>query len=446
MAVKEQCEQCGYYCMSSELCEKTENEPSFDGLFCDLFKKKTTLIEKTLTLRTTQSSENNIGNVNNPVRGWLLLFCILTCLGGFISLIYNVLLGGIYNDYGGSFWFRAANDSLWLIGMIIAIYSVYAISKRKHNAVFIARTYMVMLVAAYIIIHLPPFSDEDTLIIGTIINPTWSIIWFLFLTFSKQVKERFPKDERRVAVKDWVKILSMIYIPLFCLIMFRASGDDYKVKLHNYVLDYNLSPKYDDDSLSYDKKQNILSCHIQCEESDWLIFCDVNDSKVIILNKCREVLDEKLLYLLKRAKAQLRYILTSENIIKTIDITTNEINAGVSTSQLKQCYLNIIEKEAREVNAKCPDKTSENCLLYSNTFDRERTLLTITYVILHNKKDININVMKNNVLTDCRIKMIELCRENEIYKSAGLTIKVEYKDINHNLIAYTVIEPNDYME
>ena len=132
---------------------------------------------------------------NTNIHGWLSFFFFAIAVGGIISAVYPI---ATFNaaDYAGNMWLGAI-DILLGIGMLaIAIYTIYAFTQRKPNAVFYGRLYVVLVFVTNIISLI---GNPDVGLGGvkqTFKGIIWGIIWFLYLLYSEQVQEVIPKSFR----------------------------------------------------------------------------------------------------------------------------------------------------------------------------------------------------------------------------------------------------------
>lgn len=153
---------------------------------------------------------------NTEIHGWLSFFFFAIILGGIISAIYPI---ATYNaaDYGYNGWLGAVDVFTGLSMLGIAVYTVYAFTHRKPNAVFYGRFY-VILVFVTNIISLIGGVDENGLQNTTQVvrGIVWGIVWFLYLLFSDQVQEVIPKSFRKVSGIDWGVLIALVGIPFAC--------------------------------------------------------------------------------------------------------------------------------------------------------------------------------------------------------------------------------------
>ena len=153
---------------------------------------------------------------NTEIHGWLSFFFFAIILGGIISAIYPI---ATYNaaDYGYNGWLGAVDVFTGLSMLGIAVYTVYAFTHRKPNAVFYGRFYAILVFVTNII-SLIGGVDENGLQNTTQVvrGIVWGIVWFLYLLFSDQVQEVIPKSFRKVSGIDWGVLIALVGIPFAC--------------------------------------------------------------------------------------------------------------------------------------------------------------------------------------------------------------------------------------
>lgn len=149
---------------------------------------------------------------NTEIHGWLSFFFFAILLGGLISAIYPIATYEA-SDYGYNGWLGAVDVITGFSLLGIAIYTVYAFTKRRPNAVFYGRFYVIVVLITNII-SLMGDTGED--VIQGIRGIIWGSIWFFYLLISNQVKEVIPKSFRKVSGIDWGVLAILIIVPLAC--------------------------------------------------------------------------------------------------------------------------------------------------------------------------------------------------------------------------------------
>lgn len=138
-------------------------------------------------------------------------------LGGLVSALYPIFTYNV-EEYGSHF-LALSDVFLGIMLLALAIYSIYAFLKKKPNAVYLAKVYIIAVFVSNIIALLSGEFEETG--IGSmprlIRSLIWSIIWFLYLTLSEQVKNIIPKSYRKLFNRDYYITAAFVIVPLFML-------------------------------------------------------------------------------------------------------------------------------------------------------------------------------------------------------------------------------------
>lgn len=91
--------------------------------------------------------------------------------------------------------FSTCRCVLGIMLLALAIYTIYAFLQRKPNAVYLAKVYIAAVFISNVITLFSGEFEESGMgsmprLIRSLI---WSIVWFLYLTTSKQVNNIIPK-------------------------------------------------------------------------------------------------------------------------------------------------------------------------------------------------------------------------------------------------------------
>ena len=153
---------------------------------------------------------------NTTIKGWLLLYLILTCVGPSVSLIL-ALTSFSLEDCGGSYFLAFSDIATFIVILLLACYVIYSFYNRKPDAVFLAKIYTVTLFAFNLFVL--GLGEYETTGIGSlnhiIRSLIYTMVWFSFLCFSRQVAEVIPKSFRKRTAKDYYIIAIVALIPLF---------------------------------------------------------------------------------------------------------------------------------------------------------------------------------------------------------------------------------------
>ena len=162
------------------------------------------------------------------VEGWLsfLIFSlVVSCVLNFIfgiadisSIFENQELSYIYL-YGLTFL-----DILLFGGIIgFAIYVIYSLVKLKPNAVSLGKMYFILTFLSNLIgvifssVTGEPLASENSFFGSSQIifrSLVFSLIWFLYLTYSTRVNNTYPKEKRKSYMIDKILFFSILAIPL----------------------------------------------------------------------------------------------------------------------------------------------------------------------------------------------------------------------------------------
>ncbi len=226
MAIKEQCKQCRSYTVCSENSE-------FNGVSCPNYSRRINLTKTEDNVANEKLEDNNaevvstsviLPDTNQSIKGWLTFFLFSIGLGGIINAIFPI---ATYNvaEYSGSHFLALTDVVLGIMMLLLASYAIYSFVKRKPNAVFLGKMYVIIVFATNFLSLLGGEFEETGFgsITQVIRGLIWGVIWFLYLTFSKQVKEIIPKFYRKILNRDYYIIAAFVFIPL--LFMGLGVGD-----------------------------------------------------------------------------------------------------------------------------------------------------------------------------------------------------------------------------
>lgn len=243
MAIKDQCEQCKKY---NESCI----EPiDYNGMSCDQYNKRINL-EKTEKTKDIVSVENKEVCITYPdydikIHGWLTFFLFSIAVGGLFSALYPILTYNV-TEYDGSHFLAICDVALGIMLFALACYVIYSFCKRKSNAVFLAKMYVVVTFTSNTLLLLGGgYEDTGLGSLPQIIRSlVWGIIWFLYLSFSEQVQDIIPKSYRKTFSRDYYFMVAFIIIPILCISIgigdiFSQRNEQEKEFISKTELNYN---------------------------------------------------------------------------------------------------------------------------------------------------------------------------------------------------------------
>lgn len=165
---------------------------------------------------TSESLKHN----TDIIGGWLILFFIAVTFGGIFSAIYPIATFKS-EDYAGNFCLASVDIITGFSLLLVAIITIYSFVNRKPNAVFWGKVYVALIFLTNFLsiisgnLEGTGIQSEKQAIKGLL----WGTIWFLYLTFSKQVNEIIPKTFRKIRSSDWAIVGCIILTPVFMYIL-----------------------------------------------------------------------------------------------------------------------------------------------------------------------------------------------------------------------------------
>lgn len=196
-------------------CKHCDNKLANDAKFCNKCGKP---------IEVEKKEKIEIKGIG----GWLSFFLF----GLFVSIIINLIAGisdisGILETAGLTktwIYSLAFLDVLYFGGLIaFTIYTIRAFSKLKENAVSLGKMYLIMIFSTNLISVIfslftgepiateTSYLDSSQMVVRSLV---FSVIWFLYLTFSKRVNNTFPKENRKTKTFDKMFFFAIIAIPI----------------------------------------------------------------------------------------------------------------------------------------------------------------------------------------------------------------------------------------
>lgn len=158
------------------------------------------------------------------IGGWLSFFLFVVGMGAALTVIFT-FYNFSFADYdmgGGDFitYLWAALDILFTLGIGgLAGYTIWAFLKKRPNAVFLGKSYVIIIFLSNSLILLSGEYEESGLgSLSQIVKAlAWGIIWFTYLCVSEQVLDLFPKEGRKIPERDKYIVGSLVAIPLLLI-------------------------------------------------------------------------------------------------------------------------------------------------------------------------------------------------------------------------------------
>lgn len=176
----------------------------------------------------------------------------------------------------------------------LSIYTVYSFRQRKSNAVFLAKTYVIVVFVSNL---LALFSDEfEPTGLGSlqqvIRGLVWAIIWYTYLCVSKQIREIIPKEYRKLRNSDYGILVTFIILPLLILsIAIGSIQNSRQDEALNFIEKVELKDgEYTDGRIVF-KLPAGFSC--KKEETDGFVFYSVENEEVGTATICSDYDNDK---------------------------------------------------------------------------------------------------------------------------------------------------------
>lgn len=220
MAIKDQCEKCRNY----KSCQESKD---FNGLSCPNYSKHIDLAKTDDNTTSEKPVDKDAGVVspnveypdpNQNIEGWLVFFLFSIGLGGLLSALIPIFTYNV-SEYDGSHLLALTDVMLGVMLLALSCYTIFSFTKRKPNAVFLGKMYVITVFVTNVISLLGGEFEATGLgsLAQIIRGLIWGIIWYLYLTFSTQVNEIIPKSYRKVLNRDYYIIAAFVIVPLLFL-------------------------------------------------------------------------------------------------------------------------------------------------------------------------------------------------------------------------------------
>lgn len=197
--------------------ELEEREIPFRAVDAEEFKKQKEQEEKEKESQSVVITQEYLKE-NTKIHGWLVFFLISLVIGGLISAVYPLATMDL-SEYDGD-KILAFTDILH--GFLIcglAIFTMISFINRRHDAVFLGKTYIIVVFATNLMLLL--IGEYESSGFGSLPqlarSLVWSVIWFCYLCFSSQVQKVIPKEYRKRTKLDYILVAVMVFVPLFAL-------------------------------------------------------------------------------------------------------------------------------------------------------------------------------------------------------------------------------------
>lgn len=176
-------------------------------------------------METSNLTPLNNSQKDREVSGWLSFFLFVVGLGAVATIIFSIAEFSLdsYDMGVGSLitYLFASFDIIYTLGIAgLALYTIMAFLNKRPNAVFLGKSYLIVIFLSNLLLLVEgDFAEYGLGSLSQIVKVLiWGIIWFLYLSFSKQVADIFPKIERKILKRDKYMIGSLIFAPVILLL------------------------------------------------------------------------------------------------------------------------------------------------------------------------------------------------------------------------------------
>lgn len=183
------------------VCKKTGEHATFDEECPDFSGSGE-------TPKDTQANEPS------EIKGFFAFYLYWSIPIGVIITIIKTLFSYDSASYLGSGFLLCADIALTLIYTYLGIYVIYAFIKQRSDAVFMAKYQLLYLFLSNILVI--AVGDSESMTFSSII---WSIIFFLYICFSEDVKDRIPKETRKLTKINRYFVPISLIIPVVCFLL-----------------------------------------------------------------------------------------------------------------------------------------------------------------------------------------------------------------------------------
>ena len=145
---------------------------------------------------------------------WAIPISLILTLISFISNFNSA-------DYAGSFFLKAFDVVFILFYVYFCVYTIYAFAKRKPDAVFFAKYLLIILFLSNLLSLLGGTTGDGYFdsVPRMFTSMLWSIIFFVFLCCSEDVRDRIPKETRKVKGLNKVLFILSIVLPIVLMVL-----------------------------------------------------------------------------------------------------------------------------------------------------------------------------------------------------------------------------------
>ena len=224
-------------------------------------QKASTICSNVIYQANLVKERNADSQDNKSVKGWLSFFLLTICVGFSISAIIGFKDFSLsdYEGFGNTSKYIAAFYDLffYVFMVILGTYTIISFVKIKPNAVFLGKSYLIVLFVSNLILLL--VGEYENSYMGGSLQIGESLIsggiWFSYLCLSEQVKDLFPVKKRVIYKRDKLLLASIIVVIASSLLFgFTKAIFDSLSEEETYKTEFVLSEnEYSDGRIAFTK-------------------------------------------------------------------------------------------------------------------------------------------------------------------------------------------------
>ena len=189
-----------------EICCKTGKQPEFD-----------------------QECSDYEVDPDDGISGFMAFFIYWSIpIGIAMTLASMIFTPEIAFQSYGSTWILLYNITFYAFYFYFQIYTIYAFVKKKSDAVFIAKYQLIVLFINNLVLLISGDTGNHFMTQSgrLIVSLAWTVIFFLYLAFSDDVRTRFPRENRKLTKPNKIIFILSLVLPFFLLLgtFFAALG------------------------------------------------------------------------------------------------------------------------------------------------------------------------------------------------------------------------------
>ena len=207
-----------------QVCTKRKFDPA-SGIVCGLtgekpgFEESCADYEEDSVAVVYEAKRKAEAEKPSEISGLLAFFLYFVIPVGIIATIISFIANYNSADYAGSFCLKAFDIVYLLFYLYFAIYTIFAFIRRKPDAVFFGKYLLIVLFLSNLLVLLVGADDNSFMnstarLVGSLI---WGAIFFTYLCISEDVKDRIPKETRKVKGPNKVLFILSIVLPILLM-------------------------------------------------------------------------------------------------------------------------------------------------------------------------------------------------------------------------------------